>query len=166
MSILNNLNFILDSFSFPAEQRDGSGYLPLLHFCMIFNPSVIRLSAAEQKEANAAITSTLQKIYQAYPPAAEINGPFVGNPINVLVGECSIAKTIQELVDNETCKRLQILFQRARDARALQTLCNIEKKVSLWAFFSLFDENAVLTMKRSENELVLDLNKEVIKGWR
>jgi len=133
---------------------------------MIFNPSVIRLGKSEQYEATAEITNTLKKMFQQFPLASEIGGPFVGNPINILVGECSIAKTVRELQDNETCKRLQILLQNARDGRALQTLCDLENRVSLWALFALFDENDVLSSTQSKNQLVVDLNKEVIKGWR
>jgi ankyrin repeat protein/serine/threonine protein kinase len=177
LSILNNLQEMLENAREVAEQRDGSGNLPLLQFCMIFNPSVIRLHQSELREAATAITATLEAIYEAFPQAAEISGSFIGNPINLMVGECSLAKSVQQLLDNEASKRLRILLQNARDGRALQSLCNTDNKVSLWALFSLFDENDVLTVSSNsvegtkvkqftaQSQLVLDLNKEVIKGW-
>ncbi|KAL3918524.1 MAG: hypothetical protein SGILL_004196, partial [Bacillariaceae sp.] len=177
LGLLSNLREMLDNAREVAEQRDADGNLPLLQFCMIFNPSVIRLGQSVQKEAAEGITKTLNAIYQAFPKAAEISGSFVGTPINVLVGECSLATSIEQLLDHEALMRLQIVLENARDGRALQTLCDTGNKVSLWALFSLFDENDVLSRSSQANvgaagthpmphqDLVLDLNKEVIKSW-
>ncbi|KAL3923598.1 MAG: hypothetical protein SGILL_001568 [Bacillariaceae sp.] len=165
LSILGNLREMLENAREVAEQRDVNGNLPLLQFCMIFNPSVIRLDRSVEREAAEAMTDTLEAIYQAFPKAAEISGSFVGNPINVLVGECSLATSVQQLLDHEASKRLRIVLQNARDGRALQTLCDIENKTMLWALFSLFDENDVLSMGKRQSDLVLDLNKEAIKSW-
>jgi ankyrin repeat protein/serine/threonine protein kinase len=165
LKILQNLNAFLEAFPSVAEQRDRSGYLPLLHFCMIFNPSVVTLEGEAQREATAAISDTLVRIYKANPAAAEVVGPFVGNPINVLVGECSVATDIRKNLESENCKRLKILLGSARDGRALQSLCTLENAVSLWAFFSLFDESGLLDSKSLDGNLVLNLNREVIVGW-
>lgn len=165
LTILHNLNTVLESFPSVAEQKDSGGYLPLLHFCMVFNPSVVAVAEKDEQKAVEAITDTFVKIYTANPAAAEVVGPFVGNPINVLVGECSVATDISKVIDGETCKRLKILLRSARDGRALQSLCTLENKVSLWAFFSLFDESGLLDSKTLHGKLVVNLNKEAIMRW-
>jgi ankyrin repeat protein/serine/threonine protein kinase len=165
LTVLNNLEEILSYFPAAAEQKDASGNLPLLQYCMTFNPSVIHLNDEEQEEAAKAVTRTLEKIFRAYPPAAEITGPFVGTPISVLVGECSMAPSVRLLLAHESPKRLSILLQCARDGRSLQPLCTLENKVSLYSFFVLFNEDGNLSNRMRHESLVLDLNREVIKGW-
>ena len=116
----------------------------------------IYLDEAEQRQAAQAVTSTLEKIYLASPAASEIIGPSTGSPISILVGECAAAKSIDELLRRETILRLKILLRKARDGRALQTLFSLENKVSLWAFFSLFDENEIIAIfgtKQDFNDL-------------
>jgi hypothetical protein len=175
-SILSNLNFILDAFPEIAQQKDGTGNLPLNIFCSSFIPSLtnkIYLDEAEQRETAQAVTNTLEKIYHASPATSEIIGPSTGSPVSILVGECAGAKSVEELLHRETILRLKILLQKARDGRALQTLFSLENTVSLWAFFSLFDENDVLKLPRQQSlargtfnqKIVLDLNKEVLSRW-
>jgi hypothetical protein len=168
ISILNNLNFIMESFPEVVQQKDGGGNLPLNIFCRTFIPSLTRidLNEVEQREATDAATTTFEKLYQAYPAASEIIGPSTGSPISILVGECAVAKSIQELLNRETILRLKILIQKARDGRALQTLFSLEDNVSLWAFFALFDESGILKQKEIDRKtIVLDLNNEVLFRW-
>ena len=176
ISILNNINYIVDAFPEIVQQKDSAGNLPLNIFCSSFIPSLtnkIYLDEAEQREAAQAVTSTFEKIYLASPAASEIIGPSTGSPVSILVGECVVAKSVEELLRRETVLRLKIILQKARDGRAMQTLFSLENKVSLWAFFSLFDENEMLkstiqqSRRRGEfyHKIVLDLNKEVLSRW-
>ncbi len=176
ISILSNINFIIDSFPEIVQQKDGAGNLPLNIFCSSFIPSLtnkIYLDEAEQQQAAQAITNTFEKIYLASPAASEIIGPSTGSPISILVGECAVARSVDELLLRQTVRRLKILLRKARDGRALQTLFSLENSVSLWAFFSLFDENEVLMAPLSQlqsrgifdKKVVLDLNKEVLSRW-
>lgn len=176
VSILSNINFILDSFPEIVQQKDGTGNLPLNTFCSSFIPSLtnkIYLDETEQREAAQAVTKTLERIYQASPAASEIIGPSTGSPVSILVGECAVAKSVDDLLRRETILRLKILLHKARDGRALQTLFSLENTVSLWAFFSLFDENEILKSPHQQSQIrgivnrkiVLDLNKEVLSRW-
>lgn len=183
VSLLSNLDFILDSYPDIVHLKDGTGNLPLNRFCSCFMPSLMNkicLDRVEQRMAAEAATNTLEKIYRASPTASEIVGPF-GSPISRLVGECATASTIEDLMNHGTILRLKILLEKARDGRALQTLFSLENPVSLWAFFSLFDENEALKSEgktqqqhrqqtsdsrdRRNCKLVLDLNKEVLSNW-
>jgi hypothetical protein len=85
LTVLKTVEEIFSYFRAAAEQEDANGNLPLLQYCVTCNPSVIRLIDAEQEEAAKAITKTLEEIFRAHPPAAEITGPFVGTPISVLL---------------------------------------------------------------------------------
>lgn len=177
MSILSNMDFILDSFPEIAQQKDSAGNLPLNIFCSSFIPSLtnkIYLNEAEQRQVAHAVTNTFEKIYNTFPNASEIIGPSTGSPISILVGECAAAKSVEELRSRHTILRLKILLQAARDGRALQTLLSLDSKVSLWAFFSLFGENESLlksgtlpfhTKETYNEKIILDLNKEVLSRW-
>lgn len=176
VAILSNINFILDCFPEIVQQKDGTGNLPLNAFCSSFIPSLrhkIYLDVAEQREAAHVVTNTLEKIYRASPAASEIIGPSTGSPVSILVGDCAAAKSVEELLNRETILRLKILLQKARDGRALQTLFSLENTVSLWAFFSLFDENEIMKSHQHKSDkkekfipkIVLDLNKEVLSRW-
>ena len=177
MSILSNIDFILDSFPEIAQQKDGAGNLPLNIFCISFIPSLtnrIYVNEAEQRQVAHAVTNTFEKIYNTFPNASEIIGPSTGSPISILVGECAAAKSVEELRSRHTILRLKILLQAARDGRALQTLLSLESKASLWAFFSLFGENESLlksgtlhshTKETYNEKIILDLNKEVLSRW-
>ncbi|KAG7343441.1 ankyrin repeat domain protein [Nitzschia inconspicua] len=165
LNILENLDEIISYFPEVSEQKDADGNLPLLLFCMTFNPSVIKLTGVDLQKAARAVTSTFENIYKANPQAAEVTGPFVGTPINVLVGECCMAKSLQQLLVLESSMRLSILLQNVRDGRALQPLCNLENQVSLFAFFVLFCDGHSLSAGKRYEYLSLDLNREILKGW-
>ena len=168
MSVLSNINFILDSFPEVVQQKDGTGNLPLNTFCSSFIPTLtnkIYLDEIEQREIAKAVTNTLERIYSASPATSEIIGPSTGSPVSILVGDCAAAKCIDELLDRETTLRLKILLRKARDGRALQTLFSLENNVSLWAFFSLFDEQQQSEKGMYRKKIVLDLNKEVLSRW-
>jgi len=168
ISILNNLNFIIDSFPEVVQKKDGRGNLPMHVFCRAFIPSLTRidLNEVEQREATDAVTITFEKIYQAYPAASELIGTSTGSPTSMLVGECAIAKSVDELLNQQTILRLKILIQKNRDGRRLQTLFSLENNVSLWTFFAIFDESRVLKQKEMDRRIiVLDLNKEVLLRW-
>ena len=167
-SVLSNINFILDSFPEVVQQKDGTGNLPLNTFCSSFIPTLtnkIYLDEIEQREIAKAVTNTLERIYSASPATSEIIGPSTGSPVSILVGDCAAAKCIDELLDRETTLRLKILLRKARDGRALQTLFSLENNVSLWAFFSLFDEQQQSEKGMYRKKIVLDLNKEVLSRW-
>jgi len=169
ISILNNLDFIIDSFPEVVQQKNGKGNLPMYIFCRAFIPSLTRidLNEVEQREATDAVTITFEKIYQAYPAASELIGTSTGSPTSMLVGECAIAKSVDKLLNQQTILRLKILIQKDRDGRRLQTLFSLENNVSLWTFFAIFDESGVLKQKEMDRKtIVLDLNKEVLfKKW-
>jgi len=184
LSILSNLDFLLDSFPEVVHQKDESGNLPLNIFCSTFIPwlkakiylNIDQPGQGSEGEVSRAVTTTLEKMYRASPPASEIIGPSTGSPVSILVGECAAAKSIDDLLRRETIMRLKLLLETARDGRALQTLFSLENPVSLWAFFSLFDENKVLLKKSQQQQqtptgttknrkLLLDLNSEVLSNW-
>lgn len=177
MSILSNVDFIIDSFPEIVQQKDSAGNLPLNIFCSSFIPSLtnkIYLDEAEQRQVAHAVTNTFEKIYNAFPNASEIIGPSTGSPISILVGQCTVAKSVEELRCRQTILRLKILLQKSRDGRALQTLFSLENKISLWAFFSLFGENELTlkspilhsrTREACNEKIILNLNKEVLSRW-
>ena len=206
LSILSNLDYLLDAFPEIVQQKDATGNLPLNIFCSSFIPSLKtkiyldldvdigigingngnqrrrRQQPAEEKVARA-VTQTLEKIYRASPSASEIIGPSTGSPVGILVGECAAAKSVDDLLRRESVPRLKLLLETARDGRALQTLFSLDNPVSLWAFFSLFDEGdddegdynygakvgtgtaTTPTKTYNNRKIVLDLNKEVLSNW-
>lgn len=168
ISILNNLNFIIDSFPEVAQQKDGKGILPLNIFCRSFIPALTNINwkETEQREVMDTVTVTFEKMYEAYPPAAEIVGPLTGSPISMLEGQCVTAQSIEELLNHQTILRLKILIRKARDGRRLQTLFSLENTVSLWAFFALFDHNEILKESNfGRRTIFLDLNQEYLLHW-
>jgi hypothetical protein len=44
-------------------------------------------------------------------------------------------------------------------------LCTLENRVSLYSFFVLFNEDGNISNRKRHQALVLDLNREAIKGW-
>mmetsp|Transcript_27924 Transcript_27924/g.67670 ORF Transcript_27924/g.67670 Transcript_27924/m.67670 type:complete len:1925 (+) Transcript_27924:271-6045(+) len=166
LSILENLMVILEEYPGAAQQRDKSGYLPLLHFCRTYNPSTMTFSNDAHEKATRVITTTFERLYREFTPAAEIVAAFVGTPVSVLVGECSVAKSINQLLNDEICKRLKIILATARDGRALEPLVSdVENRVRLWAFFALFDESDKIDTKDTKSTITINLNKEAIAGW-
>eukprot|EP00536_Pseudo-nitzschia_multiseries_P013608 jgi/Psemu1/327242/estExt_fgenesh1_pg.C_5930008 len=149
LSILSNLDFLLDSFPEVVYQKDGTGNLPLNIFCSSFIPSLkskIYLGVdqagqqrSEELEVARAATRTLEKMYRASPPASEIIGPSTGSPVSILVGECAAAKSVDDLLRRETILRLKLLLETARDGRALQTLFSLENPVEVLSNWCLLD---------------------------
>jgi hypothetical protein len=156
---LTSILYVLQAFPGAAARRDKDGWTPLFALCKILQ------IVHENPEETAVV---MQKIFDAYPEAAEIMCSSGACPINILVEECSRARSVESALKNNSVRKLSVLLKVVRDGRSLRTLCTLSgahHDVPIVAFLFLFDEGDLRQAKSRDGIPRLDLNSQIIAGW-